>query len=76
MNQTRDQEDHSSCNCVLTSSNVSQTLDELDFERGLWSASMNGELDRVKELIKSGRGVNTLDSSGYSPLVSKFNCHL
>ena len=51
-------------------SSVCQTLDEMEFERGLWSAALNGEMDRVKKLIADGRDPNGLDSSGYTALVS------
>ena len=64
--------DHFNCRSVLTSSGVSQTLDEMDFERGLWSAALNCEVDRVKKLINQGKDVNLPDSSGYLALVSAY----
>lgn len=49
-------------------SNVSQTLDELDFERGLWYAAQYGDLDRVMKLISQGTEVDARDASGYTSL--------
>lgn len=45
-----------------------QTLDELDFERGLWFAAQYGDLDRALHLLKKGTYVDQRDSSGYTPL--------
>lgn len=41
----------------------------MDFSRGIWSAAMNGEVDRVKKLLSEGTSVNIQDTSGYSALV-------
>lgn len=30
--------DHSTCSCAATSSSVQQTLDEMEWERGIWYA--------------------------------------
>ena len=49
---------------------VHQTLDELDFERGVWSAALDGELDRVNRYVQNGGDVNAVDSSGYTAIVS------
>lgn len=120
------------CSCgshSVSSHSVHQTLDEMDFERGLpsrlstklftrqfkwlfpkltpsltwvtsflisfntwsagiWSAAVDGDLDRVKSFIDKGTDPNLRDSSGYTALVSVFgeliggfiglhyNCHL
>ena len=50
-------------------SSVCQTLDEMAFERGLWSAALNNEIDRVSKLLADGKDVNGLDSAGYTALV-------
>ena len=52
------------------SSSVNQTLDEMDFERGVWSAALNGELDKVCKYLNTGGDPNARDSSGYTALVS------
>ena len=48
---------------------VHQTLDEMEFERGLWSAALSGETGRIDQLLRDGRNPNAVDSSGYTPLV-------
>ncbi|XP_026178035.1 ankyrin repeat domain-containing protein 39 [Mastacembelus armatus] len=60
---------HCSC-CVhpVSSSGVYQTLNEMDFERGIWSAAMDGDLQRVKSLVQKGTDPNLRDSSGYTAL--------
>lgn len=45
-----------------------QTLEEMDFERGIWSAALDGDLDRVKSLLKKGTDPNTRDNAGYTAL--------
>ena len=42
---------------------------ELDFERGIWSAALDGELARVTKLLASGTYPSSTDSSGYTALV-------
>ena len=49
---------------------VNQTMDEMEFERGLWSAAVDGDIDKCHQLINSGKDVNETDSSGYTALVS------
>ena len=50
------------------SSSVVQSLKELEFERGLWSAACDNDLDRCKDLLKRGHDPNRTDTSGYTPL--------
>lgn len=48
---------------------MQQTLDELDFDRGLWGASSRGDFDRAAELLNQrGHDPNQRDLSGYMPL--------
>ena len=48
---------------------MKQTLDELDFDRGLWGACSRGDLDRVTGLLNERkRDPNERDLSGYTPL--------
>lgn len=48
---------------------VSQTLDEMEFERGIWSAALNDDVDGVVRQLDKGIDVNTTDSAGYTALV-------
>jgi len=68
-------DDHSShdCNCHLSSNinkSVYETLEELDFRRGLWSSAQQNDLDELRERLKSSNSkmINQCDSSGYTPL--------
>ena len=54
-----------------TPKSVYQTLDEMDFERGLWSAAVDGDLERVQKFLLDKKvDPDVLDKSGLSPLVS------
>jgi len=58
-----------SCVCCTRPQPMQQTLDELDFERGLWGACSIGDLARVQELLKlRERDPNERDLSDYTPL--------
>ena len=48
----------------------------MEFERGIWSAAMDGEEERVKRLLASGTNPNATDSAGYTALVSWKNLFL
>lgn len=50
------------------SGGVSQTLDEMEFERGIWYAAQYGDIDRVRALLAAGTPVDKLDSAGYTAL--------
>ncbi|XP_029367205.1 ankyrin repeat domain-containing protein 39 [Echeneis naucrates] len=58
----------SCCSYPVSSPSVYQTLNEMDFERGIWSAAMDGDLDRVESLVQKGTDPNLRDSSGYTAL--------
>ncbi|CAH1245295.1 ANKRD39 [Branchiostoma lanceolatum] len=62
-----DHGDHE-CSHATTAASVHQTLDELDFERGIWAAARDGEEGRVRGLLDRGTAANTQDSSGYTAL--------
>ena len=49
---------------------VYQTINELEFERGIWSSALNGEVDKIKQHLSKGVNPNATDSSGYVALVS------
>lgn len=57
------------CSGHSTSSSVHQTLDELDFERGIWTAALNGDLLDVKKHLERNTDSDVRDSSGYTALV-------
>ncbi|XP_031344795.1 ankyrin repeat domain-containing protein 39-like [Photinus pyralis] len=59
--------DNAKHTCVRHSS-LSQTLDELDFERGVWPAAQFGDLKKVQKLINNGVDVDLRDSAGYTSL--------
>lgn len=62
--------DHS--NCTHANASVSQTLSEMDWERGLWYAAFYGDEGKVKFLINKARNckevVNASDNAGYTPM--------
>ncbi|KAK7090121.1 hypothetical protein V1264_009963 [Littorina saxatilis] len=61
------QHDHD-CGCHTASSSVHQTLDEMEFDRGLWSAALSGQEEDVKKRLDKGDDVNAKDKSGYTAL--------
>ncbi|KAL0123619.1 hypothetical protein PUN28_005854 [Cardiocondyla obscurior] len=66
MEHTRD---HKTC-CELSVPryNVCQTVDEIGFERGIWTAALEGDVDRVNKLLRKGVFVDATDSAGYTAL--------
>ncbi|XP_067084284.1 ankyrin repeat domain-containing protein 39 [Osmerus mordax] len=56
------------CSLQAASASTHQTLDEMDFERGIWSAAMNGDLGRTQALLQKGTEPNQRDSSNYTAL--------
>lgn len=68
----------SRCTCSITAnkghvcqpgnSGVQQTLDEMEFEKGLWGAAHSGDVDRLRSLLKKGEFVDKTDSAGYTAL--------
>ncbi|XP_005102823.2 ankyrin repeat domain-containing protein 39 [Aplysia californica] len=58
------------CHHHLTNPSVHQTLEELDFDRGIWSSALAGDIDDVTKKLKSDNGahVNDTDKSGYTAL--------
>lgn len=49
-------------------SGVFQTLAEMDFDRGPWTAAMNGDFQAVLKYLKDGGLPNIKDSAGYTAL--------
>ena len=56
------------CSHQSSSQSTVQTLEELDFDRGLWSAACDGDLNRCKELLQRGHDPAKPDKSGFTPL--------
>ena len=55
--------------CSHTSpSTVQQSMDEVEFERGIWAAARDGEEVRLMELLRKGWDPSSMDSSGYTAL--------
>ncbi|XP_033100497.1 ankyrin repeat domain-containing protein 39-like [Anneissia japonica] len=54
------------CSCH-DSHGVSQSLGEMDFERGIWSAALYNDYERIKKLLKN-TPVDKLDATGYTAL--------
>ena len=42
----------------------------MDFERGIWQTSLDGDVNRVRKLLHKGRDPNSRDGSGYTALVN------
>ncbi|XP_070690396.1 ankyrin repeat domain-containing protein 39 [Pempheris klunzingeri] len=58
----------SCCSHPASAPSVHQTLSEMDFERGIWSAAMDGDLQRVQSLVLKGTDPNLRDAAGYAAL--------
>ena len=64
-------ENHGACCCSGNKHiSVTQNLDELDFERGLWYAALTGDVERVEFLLSRGKNPKQTDNAGYTALVS------
>lgn len=63
---------HQVCDCLCKPSypSVQQTLEELEFSRGIWTSAVNGCHDEVVSFLEQ-KGVHpdSFDSSGYTALV-------
>ena len=61
---------HSSCSCINSTPSTQQTLDELDFTRGIWTSALNGCTSEVLNFLDAkGVSPNAPDKSGYTALV-------
>ena len=73
-NSARMSSDHSmeTCSCCMQPvTSVCQTLEEIDFERGIWSAAVNGDTERVRKILSGGENPDVPDSSSFTALVSE-----
>ncbi|XP_033760138.1 ankyrin repeat domain-containing protein 39-like isoform X1 [Pecten maximus] len=57
-----------SCSGHFASPSVHQTLDELDFGRGIWMSALDGDVDEVEKHLSKGVSPNLTDNSGYTAL--------
>ncbi|CAN7997873.1 unnamed protein product [Ixodes pacificus] len=57
-----------SCSHQTTVPSVHQTLDELDFYKGLLGAAADGDYKKTESLLQKGNDPNQQDSYGYTPL--------
>lgn len=60
--------DEPCCSCPGGVPGVQQTLEEMDFERGIWSAALDGDLGRVKSFVQKPTDPSQPDSAGYTAL--------
>ena len=58
------------CGCSVAEGALTQTMSEMEFERGIWQAAMDGSVDRVRRLLENGTPPNVTDSATYTALVS------
>jgi len=56
------------CVCSAHPNSTSQTLPELEFERGIWTAAIENDEQKIKRLLDSGHDPNKRDNSGYTAL--------
>lgn len=63
-------EGHVCCSGSFASPSVHQTLDELDFDRGIWNAAVGGDISKVKHHLDQGTNSNAADNYGYTALVN------
>ncbi|XP_048378989.1 ankyrin repeat domain-containing protein 39 isoform X4 [Stegostoma tigrinum] len=60
------------CKCCSHGSSVPisvhQTLEEMDFDRGIWSAASSGDFSRVRMFLEKGTDPSLPDLSGYTAL--------
>lgn len=51
--------------CKCKGQTAAQSLDEMEFERGIWHAAQYGELDKIRRLLERGKcEVDQRDSAG------------
>jgi ankyrin repeat protein len=58
------------CNCNLIHSSIVESLDEIDFEKSIFNACVQGNIDKIRAMInKHGKQIlNQQDKHGYSCL--------
>lgn len=61
-------DNHNACCKSESNPGLRQTLSEMEFERGIWSAAQSNDLERVKKLLNKGTSQDEVDSAGYTAL--------
>ena len=56
------------CNCSTHPNSTAQTLSELEFERGIWTAAIENDREKIIRLLDMGHDPNKRDNSGYTAL--------
>lgn len=51
-------------------------MKEMEFERGIWAAAMDGETGKVKRFLSNGVDPSCTDASGYTALVDPCSKHI
>lgn len=77
MDHSHARNDASCCRNTAGTRSVHQSLDEMDFDRGVWSAALYGDLEKVQKLLhRDPHCVTKEDTSGYTALVSTCELHI
>ncbi|XP_058815221.1 ankyrin repeat domain-containing protein 39 [Topomyia yanbarensis] len=66
MSSSHGQHNNRRCGCLKTAT-ATQSLDELEFERGIWSAAIDNDEHKLRSLIEKGH-LSDRDNSGYTAL--------
>lgn len=63
-------EDHRThvCDCSSKPSLYTQSLTEMDFERGIWQAALDNNVKRITTILDKGGDPDARDGSGYTAL--------
>ena len=59
------------CDCSSKPSLYTQSLTEMDFERGIWQAALDNNVKRITTILDKGGDPDARDGSGYTALVRK-----
>ena len=62
------------CDCSSKPSLYTQSLTEMDFERGIWQAALDNNVKRITTILDKGGDPDARDGSGYTALVRKLVC--
>ncbi|XP_068686584.1 ankyrin repeat domain-containing protein 39-like isoform X2 [Montipora foliosa] len=61
-------EHEEACGCASKPLPCAQSFTEMDFERGIWQAALDGNIKRVRSLLDKGGDPDARDGSGYTAL--------
>ena len=56
------------CECSSKPQSAAQTLDELEFERGIWTAAIDNDVTKIEKILSHRQDPNLKDGSGYTAL--------